>query len=889
MAQVTINNRSYKFEGPHTILEALDEIGVEVPTLCHDDRLKPCGDCRMCLVRVDGRVNPVSSCTTALEDGMSIETHTPELEEERRGLLAMLADRYPAGPVERFPDKPFHLYLRKYGLEKICAGVTDPSLIDDSHPYIRVDMSRCIDCYRCVRICREVQGQFVWEVLNRGAATRVAPDSMDGLLESSCVSCGACVDTCPTGALEDATVAEAGAPTSWTRTTCPYCGTGCEMEAGLLNGRMITVRPVPDAPVNKGHLCVKGRYAFNFIYARDRVTSPMIRRKGEWEKVSWEEALDHTAAELRRLTGTHGPDSIGVLGSSRATNEENYLTQKFARLVLGTNNVDCCARVCHAPTATAMKTILGTGAATNSYDDIELASTIMVCGSNTTENHPVIGARIKQAALRGAHLIVIDPRRIELADYADIHLQLTPGANVALFNALACTIVEEGLCDDDFLNDRVIDRESFFAFVRGFSPEKIGPICGIEPELIRRAARLYATAGPSMCIHGLGMTEHTQGTEGVMALTNLALLTGNIGKPGSGVNPMRGQNNVQGSAHMGCEPAHLTGYIGLDAGRQAFETQWQAALPTARGLNLMEMMDAMQEGRVKALWTIGYDILLTNPNTESTRKALEQLELVIVQDIFLNETARDYGTIFFPVTSSFEKDGTFMNAERRVQRVRRVIDPIGDSRPDWQVICDLARAMGFAGQFDFHSPGEIWDEVRALWPAGRGISYNRLETAGIQWPCPDETHPGTRILHSEAFPLGKKTRLQSIDYRPTPETTSREFPLVLITGRTLHQFNAGTMTMRTRNRLLRDSDYLDISPDDAARLSIGQGETVRLTSHYGEACIPVEINPAVRPGELFTTFHTADVFLNNVTSPHRDKLTEAPEYKVTAVRVDKLD
>ncbi|MGE0102386.1 MAG: formate dehydrogenase subunit alpha [Blastocatellales bacterium] len=889
MARVRINKQEYSFDGSFTILEALKDAGIEVPTLCHDDRLEPCGDCRMCLVEIAGRNSPATSCTTRLEDGMEIETHTPALESERRALLAMMADRYPAEQVERFPGKPFHGYLRDYGLEGACAGVTDPAKIDDSHPYIRVDMSRCIDCYRCIRICREVQGQFVWHMQGRGSTIRIAPDSMDGLLDSTCVSCGACVDTCPTGALEDVMIARHGEPEAWTRTTCPYCGTGCEMEVGVRAGRMISVRPYLEAPVNRGHLCVKGRYAFNFVYARDRVTAPMIRRDGTWREVGWDEALEFTASELRRMIESHGPDSVGMLGSSRATNEENYLTQKFARVVLGTNNVDCCARVCHAPTAAAMKAVLGTGAATNSYDDIELASTIMVCGSNTTENHPVIGARIRQAALKGARLIVIDPRRIELADIADVHLQLRPGTNVALFNSLAAAIVDEGLCDQSFLEDRVIDHEEFFAFIREFLPEKIGPLCGVEPELIRRAARLYATAKPAMCIHGLGMTEHTQGTEGVMALSNLSLLTGNIGIPGGGVNPMRGQNNVQGSAHMGCEPAHLTGYVGLDAGRQAFESVWKSPLPSTRGLNMMEMMDAMRDGRVKALWTIGYDILLTNANASSTRQALDNLELVIIQDLFMNETAREYGTVFLPVASSFEKDGTFMNAERRIQMVRRVIDPPGEAKSDWEVIRDVARAMGYGDQFDFGSAGEIWDEVRALWPAGRGISYERLRERGIQWPCPDESHPGTRILHVESFPHGRKTNLRTIPYRPTPETISDRYPLLLITGRTLHQFNAGTMTMRTRNRNLRETDYLDISPMDAERLSVSDGEFVRLSSHYGEAVIPVEVNDAVRPGELFTTFHTAEVFLNNVTSPLRDALTEAPEYKVTAVRVDKID
>jgi formate dehydrogenase major subunit len=577
-----------------------------------------------------------------------------------------------------------------------------------------------------------------------------------------------------------------------------------------------------------------------------------------------------------------------VLGSARATNEENYLTQKFARLVLGTNNVDCCARVCHGPTATAMKLSLGTGAATNSYDDIERAQTLLVCGTNSTENHPIIGARLKQAALKGARLIVIDPRRIELCDYAAVHLPLRPGTNVPLFNALAYVILDEALYDLAYLKERVTDWEAFRQFIQTYTPEYAADICGVEPELIRRAARLYATNGPAYCVHGLGMTEHTQGTDGVVALVNLALLTGNLGKPGTGVNPLRGQNNVQGSAHMGCEPSHLTGYVGIEAGRALFEQVWQAPVPTTAGLNLMQLLDATAVGRVKALWAIGYDVLLTNPNAHKTRQALAALDLVIIQDLFLNETAREFGTVFFPAVSSFEKDGTFMNAERRIQRVRQAIPPRGQAKADWEIICLLARELGHGAQFAFASAEAIWEEIRAVWPAGRGISYARLEHGGLQWPCPDELHPGTTILHTNGFPLGQRTTLRQISFTPTPERLSDEFPFLLITGRTLHQFNAGTMTRRTKNSLLHATDYLDIAPADAARLQLRAGRLVRLRSQYGAAVLPVRISATVKPGELFTTFHCAEVFLNEVTGPRRDSQSGTPEYKVTAVQVEPL-
>ncbi len=568
MVRVTINGSAHEFPAGLTILDALQRLDITVPTLCHDERLIPCGACRLCEVEIAGWPRYATACTTPMASGMAIETHSAGIEKSRRALLGFLAHSYPAQPTQDFPEKEFHRYLREYGVsppQNQFAPVrqTKP---DASHPYIHVDMAQCVTCFRCVRICNEVQGQFVWHVLDRGAETRIVPDSGTTLAASSCVACGACVDTCPSGALEDKTVLSLGTPEKWTRTTCPYCGVGCEMLVGTRDNQIVQVKPALDAPVSKGHLCVKGRYAFAFTRAPDRVTQPMIRENGDWKKTSWPEAIAFTAERLRRILKAHGPDSIGVLGSSRSTNEENYLTQKFARLVLGTNNVDCCARVCHAPTAAAMKAMLGTGAATNSFDDIEQAAAFLLCGTNATENHPIVGARIKQAVLRGAKLIVIDPRRIELAQYASIHLALRPGTNVPLINALACTIVEENLCDGAAVRERVDGWDEFRAFIGEFAPEKMANICGVEANTIRRAARLYATTKPAMCFHGLGTTEHRQGTEGVMCLVNLALLTGNFGKAGSGVNPLRGQNNVQGAAHMGCEPDNLS--------RRGFSRRW---------------------------------------------------------------------------------------------------------------------------------------------------------------------------------------------------------------------------------------------------------------------------------------------------------------------------
>jgi formate dehydrogenase major subunit len=911
--KLSVNGRALEVPDDSTVLHATRLAGVEVPTLCHDDRLKPAGACRLCLVQVKGLRPLVPACCTYANEGMEVQTHTSEIEETRRTLLQLLAEDYPPEAVAHWPEKQFHRWLRVYGIQApVPAELTpamagekggkgekekhalpaapfppfSPAFCDTTHPYLAVDMSRCIDCFRCLRICNEVQGQFVWHLTGPGHDARIVPDGTT-LLTSSCVSCGACADTCPTGALEDQSILQHGVPTKWTRTTCPYCGVGCEMNVGTRAGRIVQIKPVLDAPVSKGHLCVKGRYAFDFTHAADRVTEPMIREGDEWRKVSWPEAIACIAGNFRRILEETGPDSMGVLGSARGTNEENYLAQKFARVVLGTNNVDCCARVCHAPTAAGMKQTLGTGAATNSFDDIEHAASFLICGCNPTENHPIVGARIRQAVLRGAKLIVIDPRQIELTRHADVHLPLRPGTNIPLLHAIAHVIVTEGLADQAALHDRVSDFESFSEFIAVWTPERAAAFTGVPTDLIRKAARLYASHKPAMCFHGLGMTEHVQGTEGVMCLVNLALLTGNFGKPGTGVNPLRGQNNVQGSAHMGCEPSNLTGFVPLNQGRDAFEAVWQASVPHHPGLNLMQMIDSAAEQKLKALWAIGYDVALTNPNTGATKAALAQLDFIVVQDLFMNELGREFGHVFLPACSSFEKDGTFMNSERRVQRVRPALEPMGHSKPDWEIVCAVAKEMGFEEQFNFHSAEEIWNEVRAVWKAGAGITYDRIAQDGLQWPCPREDHPGTTILHTDSFPHGLRAPLKCIEFAATAEVSNAEFPFLLTTGRTLYQFNAGTMTKRTPNAKLREIDTLDIAPTDAVRLDLHEGDQVRVRSRHGQAVIPLRIDPRVKPGELFATFHAAEVFLNKLTSPHRDNVVMTPEYKVVAVAVER--
>ncbi len=887
---VTINGKPVEVTEGGTILTAIRAAGLDVPTVCHDPRLTPYGGCRLCVVNVKGYGRPVTACNTPLTAGMEIQTHSAEVEGLRKTLLEMLAKDYPAEQVERFPEKQFHRYLKQYGVK--ARGKPKPEKLDDSHAYIHVDMSQCVTCYRCVRICDEVQGQFVWQAWNRGDTTEIRPATGNNLKESQCVSCGACVDTCPSGALEDKSILKFGVPTEWTKSICSYCGTGCEVNVGTRDGRITTVKPSLEGPSNHGHTCVKGRYAFGYVYHDDRMLSPMIRkqgRKGPWEKVTWDEAIAFVAGKLQEAVKSHGPDSVGILTSARGTNEENFVGQKFARVVLGTNNVDCCARVCHSPTAAAMKMTLGTGAATNSLDDIELAKTIIVCGANPSEGHPVTGARIKQAVRRGANLIIVDPRQIELSKYATIQLAIKPGTNVLVFNAMGATIVEEGLVDEAFIKERLTEYKEYCEFIKQFKPELVAEQIGVSPEDIRKAARLYANGKPSLSVHGLGMTEHIQGTEGIMALVNMALLTGNIGKPGTGINPLRGQNNVQGAPHMGSEPKLLPGYVKVKEARERFEAAWGTKLPATEGKNMMELLDVATEGKVEALWCIGYDILLTNPNAHETRRAMDKIGVIVVQDLFMNQTAEEYADVFLPAASSYEKDGTFMNGERRLQRVRKAVEPQGESRSDWEIMCDVAKAMGHGKHFAYQSAQEIWDEVRALWAEGSGISYARMDAiGGMQWPCYSEEDPGTGVMHVEKFSHGKTTPLRRIEFVAPPQVTSREFPFVLTTGRNLYQYNASTQTNRTANSGMYTNDYLSVHPEDAARVGVKDGDEARVTSANGTAVLPVRVSTNVKRGELYATFHTVRVFLNNITTSQRDRYTNTPEYKVTAVQLERV-
>ncbi|MBL0212176.1 MAG: formate dehydrogenase subunit alpha [Holophagaceae bacterium] len=922
---LTVNDRRVTAEPGDTLLTVLSRQGLEVPTLCHDPRLKPASLCRMCEVEVGrrckitcasrwwtgirvrnkktrtaqvflrrsltGQERNLCACSTVAEPGMVVRTHTPELEDYRRGVLAMMARDYPSAAVDAHPHEPFHRWLRHYGVAP--AGKGDPDRLDTTHPYIRVDLSQCIECYRCVRICEELQGQFVWKAIDRGGSTHVAPGFADSLLHSPCVSCGACVDTCPTGALEDASHFVHGIPDSWTSTTCPYCGVGCGMEIGVKDGRIASVRPLMDSPVNAGHLCVKGRYGTGIVDAPDRVAQPAVRRNGEWVQVSWDEALDEAAAAIRRIREMHGPDAIGFLGSSRATNEDSYLVQKLARVVVGTNNVDCCARVCHAPSAAGLGQVFGTGAATNSFEDIEKAALIMIVGANPTENHPIVGNRIKQRALAGIPLIVIDPRRIELAGHASVHLAPRPGTNLPLLLAMAQVILAEGLEDRPFLEARTENLEAFRTAAEEWPPERAAQVCGVGAESIRQAARLYASTRPALAINGLGLTEQIQGTEGVMALAQLALLTGNIGKPGSGVNPLRGQNNVQGSANMGCEPSRLTGYQPIAAARELHEQVWGVPIPETAGLSVMGMVDAAFEGRLKGMVVFGYDVLLSNPDAHRTAEALGRLNAMVVVDLFMTETAKAFGTVFLPVASSFEKEGTFMNGERRVQRVRAAIPLHPGVKTDLEVACLLGQRLGFADHFAFLDAGAtdavaaeaVWEEIRQVWPVARGITYPRIESVGIQWPCPSEDHPGTTVLHAGRFPKGPRAAFRALAYRPSAEIPTAEFPLLMNTGRTLYHFNAATMTGRTRNRELQRDDWIQIHPQDAGPLGIADGGPVVVETRHGQFPAHAWITDVVRPGECFGVFHNPEAFVNRATGQGRDNFTETPEYKVTAARI----
>ncbi|QLY28555.1 formate dehydrogenase subunit alpha [Nocardia huaxiensis] len=871
-----------------TVLDAIRAAGLDLPTLCHDERLTPRGSCRICLVRADGRVT--AACTTPLREGMTIDPRDAAARETARGALELIVSELPARALDR--PAPHSELVRA------CAqmGVRDTDFhgtehagrgVDDSHPYITLDRDLCIACGRCVAMCAEVQGSFVLELSGRGFDTVVAPGDGGPWAQSACVSCGSCVDTCPTGALSD-TRAAGRAETATTTTTCGYCGVGCALDVHTDNAGVVSVTPTHGAPVNRGHACVKGRFAHGFLRSGDRLTQPLIRSAGRGSPLrpaTWEEALTLVAAELTRIRDAHGGQAIGMICSARATNEENYLAQKFARTMLRTNNIDNCSRLCHAPTAAGLGASFGFAGGTNSFDDLDRADCILLVGANPTEAHPVVGSRIMARVTAGARLLVVDPRRTALAEVADVHLRGRPGSNVAVFNGLARVLLEEGYADRAYLEARTTGLAELEAVLHDHNPERVGEIAGIPADSVRAAARLFGRAAHPVIVYGLGVTEHLHGTDGVRTLANLALLRGTVGTPdGCGVLPLRGQNNVQGASDMGALPDVLPGYqkVAEAAVRERFSHAWGVPVPERPGLRIPAMFGAALTGDLRALYVIGEDLLTSDPDAGHVRAALAACEFVISQDIFLSRTA-EAADVVFPAAAFLEKDGTFVNFERRFQRVRAAVAPPPGVRSDFDILHALITAMG--GDPGFPDPAGAMSECARLTPVFGGISHGRLDAEGsLQWPCPDRGHPGTPTLYLEGFAtVDRRAALAARPYLPPGETPDAEYPFVLVTGRRLAHYNTGSMTRRTPNAELLPAETLDLAPGDAAALGLSEGDPVEIRSRRGHLVLPARPTAEVAPGQLFTAFHFPEAPTNELTSRHTDEITDCPEYKVTAV------
>lgn len=866
-----------------TVLHAARRLGIDVPTLCQAGGLHPEGGCRMCLVHVEGRERPVAACHTALEAGMRIATATDELVAIRRTLLGMYVETADITGFAAAETKAgrFRDLLERHGL---AMPSVQCGTYDESHPYLRFNPRACITCRLCLNACEQVQGQFVYGIARRGPHAHLIHGPGPVFRDSPCVACGACVDVCPTGAVSDRDrlSAESG-PVKVTHSVCGYCGVGCRIEIESVEGRVRQIRGVPDATVNHGHLCVKGRYAHGWHHATDRLTSPLLRDGDGFREASWDEALGFIARRLLEIRDESGADALGAFTSSRSTNEACYLLQKLFRSVIGTNNIDCCARVCHSSTALALQLVTGTGAATASFADIEKASCLVVAGANATEAHPVVGARIKEAALRGVPLVVIDPRRIELAEHAGIHLQLQPGTNVALFNGLARILFEEGLVDHVFLAERTEGLEELRAHLARLDLAEVVAVTGVGISEMRAAARLIGR-GPALFVHGLGLSELMQGTASVMTLCNLGMLTGSIGREGSGMLPLRGQNNVQGSADMGSMPAQVTGYqaVGDPAVRERLRGLWGSPPPETPGLTSTLMLRAAAEGTIRGLWLMGEDVAQSDPHESEILKALERLDLVIVQDLFFCETAK-HAHVVLPSAGCLEQEGTFTNGERRIQHVRPAVPAPGEARPDWLAVLHVAQRLG--ADWHYENPAAVMDEIAKVAPAlFGGVRYDRLEPDGLQWPCPSSGHPGTATVHAGSFLRGKG-KLAAIDYEPSPEHGVAGYPYLLVTGRLLEHYNVGTMTRRTKLAALVEEDVLEMHPDDALREGITDSTTVRVESRWGAIDVKARLAPRVAPGTLFLTFHFPETHANRLTGPVLDPQSKCPQYKATAVRV----
>ncbi|MFN4136729.1 MAG: formate dehydrogenase subunit alpha [Novosphingobium sp.] len=888
-----------------TVMRAAALSGGSIPKLCATDSLKQFGSCRLCLVEIDGMRGTPASCTTPVAEGMKVHTQTPRLHKLRRGVMELYISDHPLDCLTCSANNDCELQdqAAAVGLRDVRYGYAGENHLgaapDVSNPYFDFDPSKCIVCSRCVRACDEVQGTLALTIEGRGFESKVSAGlASDSFLSSECVSCGACVQACPTATLQEKAVKEIGKPERAVVTTCAYCGVGCTFRAEMRGEQVVRMVPWKDGKANRGHSCVKGRFAWGYAQHQDRILSPMIRESIDqpWREVSWEEALAFAAGQINRIRETYGRNALGGITSSRCTNEETFLVQKLVRAGFGTNNVDTCARVCHSPTGYGLKTTFGTSAGTQDFDSVEDSDVILVIGANPTDGHPVFASRMKRrlrpdGSRPGAKLIVIDPRRTDLVRSphieADFHLPLRPGTNVAVLTAMAHVIVTEGLADEAFIRERC-DWEEYrhwaeFVSAERNSPEFLAPVTGVDPELVRGAARLYATGGNGAIYYGLGVTEHSQGSSTVMAIANLAMATGNIGRRGVGVNPLRGQNNVQGACDMGSFPHELSGYrhVSDAATRALFEAEWGVPIDPEPGLRIPNMLDAATDGQFKAIYIQGEDILQSDPDTKHVAAGLAAMECVIVHDLFLNETA-NYAHVFLPGSTFLEKNGTFTNAERRIQPVRKVMEPL-NGYEDWQVTQELARAIGL--DWNYSHPSEIMDEIARLTPTFAGVNYKRLDEEGsLQWPVNAAAPDGSPIMHVDGFVRGKG-KFVVTDYVPTDERTGPRFPLLLTTGRILSQYNVGAQTRRTANTVWHAEDLLEIHPADAENRGVKSGDWVRLASRSGETTLRALVTDRVAPGVVYTTFHHPATQANVVTTDYSDWATNCPEYKVTAVQV----
>lgn len=900
MVTLTIDGFDVTVPAGTSVMRAAADAGINIPKLCATDSLDAFGSCRLCLVEIEGRRGYPASCTTPVENDMVVRTETPRISGLRRNVMELYISDHPLDCLTCPANGDCELQdmAGVVGLRDVRYGFDGANHLDEStdasNPYFAYDPTKCIVCSRCVRACEDIQGTFALTIDGRGFDSRITAGQNDGFLGSECVSCGACVQACPTSALMENTVIEQGVPEHAVVTTCAYCGVGCGFKAEMKGDQLIRMVPWKDGKANRGHSCVKGRFAWGYATHEERILKPMIRAdiNDPWREVSWEEAINYAASELKRIQQKYGQNSIGGLTSSRCTNEETYLVQKLVRAAFGTNNVDTCARVCHSPTGYGLKQTLGESAGTQTFDSVMHTDVVIVMGANPSAAHPVFASRLKQRLREGAKLIVIDPRRIELVSAphikADFHLPVRPGTNAALLNAMAHVIVTEGLVNEAYVAQRCEGRS--FKHWREFvsrpenSPEATESITGVPAADVRGAARLYATGGNGAIYYGLGVTEHSQGSTTVMAIANLAMATGNIGREGVGVNPLRGQNNVQGSCDMGSFPHELPGYrhVSDDRVRADFEQAWGVSIQPEPGLRIPNMFEAALSGSFKGLYCQGEDIVQSDPNTQHVTAALKEMECVIVQDLFLNETAK-YAHVFLPGSSFLEKDGTFTNAERRISRVRQVMAPAA-GKADWEITCALSNAMGYP--MEYRHPAEIMDEIARLTPTFQGVSFDRIEELGgsIQWPCNEEAPEGTPIMHVDRFVRGEG-RFMITQYVPSDERSTRKYPLLLTTGRILSQYNVGAQTRRTPNTVWHHEDLLEIHPHDAEQRGIRDGDMVAVTSRTGETTLRATITDAVQPGVVYTTFHFPESGANVVTTESADWATDCPEYKVTAVQV----